>query len=124
MDIGRRVPMTHEIVMNRLRHRRFTGEVAALVVLLSVVAVLAGCASPAATHPASASSARSPAPAASTPAAPGMFTSRHYGYTEALPAGWGSTTPATQQWNGKGAPGDEDSAADLFQGPAASRHGR
>jgi len=109
--------MTHEIVMNRLRHRRLTGKVAVPVVLLSVVAGLAGCASPAATRPVSASSAHSPAPAASTPAAPGMFTSRHYGYTEALPAGWGSATPATQQWNGKGAPGDEDSVVDLFQGP-------
>jgi len=109
--------MIQEIVMNRLRHRRLTGKVAALVVLLSVAAVLAGCASPAGTRPASASSARSPAPPASTPAAPGMFTSRHYGYTEALPAGWASVTPATQHWNGKGAPGEEDSVVDLFQGP-------
>jgi len=46
-----------------------------------------------------------------------MFTSRHYGYTEALPAGWGSAAQATQQWNGKGAPGDQDSVVDLFQGP-------
>jgi len=50
--------------------------------------------------------------------APGrMVTSRHYGYTEALPAGWTSNRPATQQWNGKGAPGYEDSTVDLFSGP-------
>jgi hypothetical protein len=46
-----------------------------------------------------------------------IVTSRHYGYTEALPAGWRLVTQATQQWDGKGAPGYEDSVVDLFAGP-------
>ena len=79
-----------------------------------VIALLAGCASSATTGP-SAPPAQSPAATTSTPAAR-IFTSRHYGYTEALPAGW-TGGQATQQWNGTGAPGDEDSVVDLFQGP-------
>jgi hypothetical protein len=79
-----------------------------------VIALVAGCASSAATGP-SAPPVQSPA-AASTPAAAHIFTSRHYGYTEALPAGW-TGGQATQQWNGTGAPGDGDSVVDLFQGP-------
>jgi hypothetical protein len=50
--------------------------------------------------------------------APGrIVTSRHYGYTEALPAGWLLVSQATQQWDGKGAPGYETRVVDLFQGP-------
>jgi len=45
------------------------------------------------------------------------FTSRHYGYTEALPPGWRSPTQATRQWNGKGAPADTDPTVDHFAGP-------
>lgn len=45
------------------------------------------------------------------------FVSRHYGYTEALPAGWSSVAPATQRWDGKGAPADLSSVVDLFTGP-------
>jgi len=80
-----------------------------------MIALLAGCASPATTGP-SAPPAQSPAATASTPAAARIFTSRHYRYTEALPAGW-TGGQATQQWNGTGAPGDDDSVVDLFQGP-------
>jgi hypothetical protein len=80
-----------------------------------VIALVAGCASSATTGP-SAPPVQSPAAAASTPAAMHIFTSRHYGYTEALPAGW-TGGQATQQWNGTGAPGDDDSVVDLFQGP-------
>jgi len=109
--------MTQQIIMDRVHHLRLIGAVPGLFALLVVVVVLAGCATSAATRPASASSAHSSAPAASTPTAPRMFTSRHYGYTEALPAGWASATQATQQWNGTGAPGDQDSVVDLFQGP-------
>ena len=50
-------------------------------------------------------------------AADRIVTSRHYGYTEALPAGWRLVTQAKQQWNGKGAPGNGDSVVDLFKGP-------
>ena len=45
-------------------------------------------------------------------------TSRHYGYTETLPAGWRPSVQATQRWNGKGAPGDLSNAVDLFIGPS------
>jgi hypothetical protein len=80
-----------------------------------MIAILAGCASSATTGP-SAPRTQSPAATASTPAAARIFSSRHYGYTEALPAGW-TGGQATQQWNGTGAPGAEDSVVDLFQGP-------
>jgi hypothetical protein len=80
-----------------------------------VIALLAGCGSSATTGP-SAPPAQSPVATASTPAAARIFTSRHYGYAEALPAGW-TGGQAAQQWDGTGAPGDEDSVVDLFQGP-------
>lgn len=86
---------------------------AAFVVM---IALLAGCSSSATPSPKATSTQSAPA-AASTPAAPRTFTSRHYGYTGALPAGWSSGTQATQQWDGHGAPGDEDSVVDLFSGP-------
>jgi len=105
--------------MNRIHHQRLIDHVPALFVLLIVGAVLAGCASSAGAHTASASPTHSPALAASTPAAARTFTSRHYGYTETLPAGWASAAQATQQWDGKGAPGSEDSVVDLFQGPSS-----
>ena len=50
-------------------------------------------------------------------ATPQIFTSRHYGYTEALPAGWGFPRQATRQWNGKGGPGYDRPVVDLFAGP-------
>ena len=103
--------------MNRIDHQRLIDQVPALFVLLIVGAVLAGCASSAGAHTAGASPTHSPALAASTPAAARIVTSRHYGYTEALPAGWRLVTQATQQWDGKGAPGYEDSVVDLFAGP-------
>jgi len=51
------------------------------------------------------------------PAAARIVTSRHYGYTEALPAGWRLARQATQRWNGKGSPGNGDPFVDLFRGP-------
>ena len=104
--------------MNRIDHQRLIDQVPALFVLLIVAAVLAGCASSAGAHTASASPTHSPALAASTPAAARTFTSRHYGYTETLPAGWASAAQATQQWDGKGAPGYDTRVVDLFQGPS------
>ena len=50
-------------------------------------------------------------------AAPQIFTSRHYGYTEALPAGWRLARQATRQWSGKGGPGYDRPVVDLFAGP-------
>jgi len=91
------------------------GEMPVLAASLIMIALLAGCASSATTGP-SAPLAQSPAATASTPATARIFTSRHYGYTEALPAGW-TGGQATQRWNGTGAPGDEDSVVDLFHGP-------
>jgi len=88
----------------------------ALFALLTVAGVLAGCASSATTGP-SATPAHTSAATTSTPAATRIFTSRHYHYAEALPAGWLSSGQATQQWDGTGAPGSEDSVVDLFQGP-------
>ena len=98
-----------------MKQRRTNSPSMAQLGLLAVVVALAvGCSS-ATTSPSSASPARSPAPAASAPAAP-VFTSRQYGYTAALPAGW-TGAQATQQWDGTGAPGEEDSVVDLFHGP-------
>ena len=57
-------------------------------------------------------------PPNSGPAVGRIVTSRHYGYTETLPAGWRPVTQATRQWGGKGAPSNENRAVDLFQGPA------
>ena len=50
-------------------------------------------------------------------ATPQIFTSRDYGYTEALPARWRLITQATQRWNGRGAPGYDSPVVDLFLGP-------
>ena len=50
-------------------------------------------------------------------ATPQIFTSRHYGYTEALPARWRLITQATQRWKGRGAPGYDSPVVDLFLGP-------
>ena len=97
---------------------RRIGEAPALFVLLIVVAVLAGCASSADIGPASTSPAQSSAPAASTPTTARIFTSRQYGYTEVSPVDWYPGEQATEQWDGKGAPGDEDSVVDLFHGPS------
>jgi hypothetical protein len=51
------------------------------------------------------------------PAAVRIVTSRHYGYTEALPARWRLLTQATRPWNGQGSPGNGDPFVDLFGGP-------
>jgi hypothetical protein len=46
-----------------------------------------------------------------------VIASRHYGYTETLPAGWRPPGQATQKWDGKGAPADLSNVTDLYQGP-------
>ena len=48
-----------------------------------------------------------------------IVTSGHYGYAEALPAGWRLLTQATQQWDGNGAPGYDSPVMDLYQGPGS-----
>jgi hypothetical protein len=56
-------------------------------------------------------------PGPSKPAAANRVTSRHYGYTEALPTGWRLAKQATQRWNGTGGPGYDTNVVDLFIGP-------
>jgi len=53
------------------------------------------------------------------PAVARVFTSRHYGYTEAFPPAWRLARQATRQWEGKGAPGYDRPVVDLFQGPSS-----
>ena len=98
------------------RLARGIGGTPARAAFVITIALLAGCSSSATTSP-SATPTHPASAAASTPPAARTFTSRHYGYTGALPAGWSSDVQATQQWNGQGAPGDEDSVVDLFSGP-------
>ena len=59
---------------------------------------------------------RAPAPA--NPGPSRMVTSRHYGYTETLPAGWRLARQATRPWNGTGGPGYDRPVVDLFIGPS------
>jgi len=54
------------------------------------------------------------APAATT-TSPARFTSRLYGYSVAVPAGWTSVA-ATTAWDGDGAPGHEEPEADQWMG--------
>jgi hypothetical protein len=51
------------------------------------------------------------------PTAVRIVTSGHYGYTEALPAGWRLARQATRQWHGTGGPGYDRPVVDLFAGP-------
>jgi hypothetical protein len=51
------------------------------------------------------------------PVAPRLVTSRHYGYAEALPAGWRLVRQATRPWHGTGGPGYDRPVVDLFAGP-------
>ena len=78
------------------RRGRGTGKVPALCLLALIVALLTGC---------------------SSSSKPSTFSSQHYGYTAALPAGWASSHQAGQQWDGTGSPGYEESGVDLFTGP-------
>ena len=78
-------------------------------ITLTLAGGLAGCASPAAGPP-GASAPRSRPSGASATATARVFSSRLYGYTVALPAGW-SADPG-QRWGGTGAPGP----VDVFRG--------
>jgi hypothetical protein len=77
------------------------------VISLTLAGVVAGCSSPAAGPPGAPASRAS---GASGQAAARVFSSRLYGYTIALPAGW-SAQPG-QRWGGTGAPGP----VDVFRG--------
>jgi hypothetical protein len=60
---------------------------------------------------------RGPGPSTTGPAAGRVVTSRHYGYTEALPARWRLARQATRRWDGTGGPGYDTNVVDLFIGP-------
>ena len=116
---SRETPVTHHSppIPCGTRHRGWRiGEMSALFALLTVAGVLAGCASSATTSP-SATPAHTSAATTRTPAATRIFTSRHYHYTEALPAGWRPPGQASQQWDGTGSPADLDPVTDVFSGP-------
>ena len=53
------------------------------------------------------------------PASPTSFTSKTYGYSLTVPAGW-TAIQATAAWDGKGAPFHDVPEADQFVGPAAA----
>ena len=89
--------------LSRHSHRARTAAIS-----LTLAGVLAGCSAPAAGPP-GAPAPRPRAPGASGQAA-GVFSSRLYGYTVALPAGW-SADPG-ERWGGTGAPGP----VDVFRG--------
>ena len=90
--------------LSRRRHRARTAAIS-----LTLAGVLAGCSSPAAGPP-GAPAPQSRASGASGQAAARVFTSRLYGYTVALPAGW-SADPG-ERWGGTG----ESGPVDVFRG--------
>ena len=100
--------VTAEAVRRRVIRRRIAEAVAAAVTVAAiVVAIPVGIGALGRAH----------RPPNGGPAAVGIVTSRHYGYTEALPAGWRLARQAAQRWNGQGSPGDGDPVVDLFRGP-------
>jgi hypothetical protein len=102
----------HRVTAEAVRHRVIKRRVVECVAGAAAVAVIA------AIIPVGIGAlGRALGPPTSSNAAAHVFTSRHYGYTEALPAGWRFPRQATQQWDGKGAPADTDSIVDHFHGP-------
>ncbi|HEX2755679.1 MAG TPA: hypothetical protein VHM48_09460 [Candidatus Limnocylindrales bacterium] len=73
---------------------------------------------PASTVAATAPLIPAPSVAPSAAASPTVFTSKTYGYSVMLPAGW-TGVQATAVWNGTGAPGSDTPEGDRFLGPAA-----
>ena len=107
--------VTAEAVRRRVVRRRVVEFAAAAVALAAIAALI----------PVGIGAlGRGPGPSTNVPAAARIFTSRHYGYTEALPAGWRLARQATRQWSGKGGPGYDRPVVDLFAGPRGVRPGR
>jgi len=77
------------------RLARGTGQTPVHAAFVVIIALLAGCSSTATISPGATPAQTSPAAASTSPAAR-SFTSRHYGYSGALPAGWSSNVQATQ----------------------------
>jgi hypothetical protein len=89
--------------------RRRVVEIAAVIVAVAAIAVLV---------PAGVGALfRGPGPSKPGPTPAPRFTSREYGYTEALPPGWRLARQATREWNGHGGPGYDRPVVDLFAGP-------
>ena len=104
-----------EAVRRRVIRRRvveFTAAAVAVAVIAVIIPVGIGALG------------RAHGPSNSSPAVGRIVTSRHYGYTEALPAGWRLVTQATRQWDGTGAPGYDSESLTSSKGRAASRPGR
>jgi hypothetical protein len=99
--------VTAETVRRQVIKRRMA-ECAAIAVAVAVIAAIIPVGLAALSH--------GPGPSTSTAMAR-IFTSRYYGYAEALPAGWWSNGPATQRWDGKGSPSYTDRFVDRFAGP-------
>ena len=102
-------------VVHRRVVRRRVVEFAAAAVAIAAIAVIISVSVGALGH----ALGRGPGP--STPSHARMVTSRHYGYTEALPPGWRLAKQATRQWNGHGGPGYDRPVVDLFAGPRGVR---
>jgi hypothetical protein len=94
------------------RRARNAGSALAACTLIAV-GVLAGCSSPA-TGPSSAAPARPAASGVSAAAGARNFSSPHYGYTMALPAGW--SAQGAQPWDGPGSRGRGKDGVDVFRG--------
>ena len=95
------------------RRARNTGSALAACTLIAA-GVLAGC-SPPATGPSSAPPTRPGVSGASAAVAARVFSSPHYGYTVALPAGW--SAQGAQPWDGPGSRGLGRDGVDVFRGP-------
>ena len=93
------------------RRARNAGPALAACTLIAA-GVLAGCSSPA-TGPPSAAPTRPAVSGAS--AAARVFSSPHYGYTMALPAGWSGR--GAQPWDEPGSRGPAKAGVDVFRGP-------
>jgi hypothetical protein len=104
--------VTAEAVRRRVIRRRVM-EFAAGAVAVATIAVIVPVGIGALGH--------APGPSNTGPAVARMVTSRHYGYTEAVPAGWRLVRQATRQWNGQGGPGYDSNVVDLFAGPRGVR---
>ena len=95
------------------RRARNTGSALAACTLIAA-GVLAGC-SPPATGPSSAPPTRPGVSGASAAVAARVFSSPHYGYTVALPAGW--SAQGAQPRDGPGSRGLGRDGVDVFRGP-------
>jgi hypothetical protein len=106
------VAQLEEPIMNTLRAATY----------LAVTLVVAACAGGTPSAPSSSPTAPGSTPAATKAgpsASPTNFTSKTYGYSLTVPAGW-TVIQASAVWDGKGAPFHDVPEADQFVGPAAA----